>query len=412
MAQGLMKAYVKNQENSPKDIVQVFVSLERYKMGVISSEPAYKAFLVTIRKGLGQQFTSEELQVLVEAAHNMHIKDFAFWELIHKNLEKNNDNLKVKSLLAIYETLLKIKQYPNFVDFISSKLDFLKPKVLQNIHQFNLNDCVRAIFVFGFFDQRLPELEQKLKDDLMNSSFNMDMLLTADQLASTALIVLNLPNSPDFDKERAMRDISGSFISRDMLEYDLTLQHYEYDSPTPGESGVRDRLRWESIAKMARAYSQDGFYDDVMINRLKETIFRKSETDLIDFENAAVILSVYARTKSLLQDNDFYSRILEMFHWQLNNEDNEIMLSQYDGRNMSYFLDALNALANPELDPELLNETFNYFSGVIQGGQLDSKIKEKEWNDLLESFKDARRFARFDTSVITYLQDKIDLLAV
>jgi len=411
MAQGIMKAYVKNQENSPKDILQAFVGLERYKLGVISSEPIYRTFLGTVKKGLGQTFTSEELQVLVESAYNMHIKDVGFWELIYKNLEKSKDTIHLRALLAIYDTLLKVKQYPKFTELIAPEIAGLKPKILKYLDQFILNDCVRAIYIFGYFEQEFPELVNKLKTDLLNSALNIDMLLTADQLANAAMIVLNLPEDPNFDKGRIMRDISGHFISRDTLEYDLTLQHYEYDSPTPGESGVRDRLRWESIAKMARVYSSDEFYDDTMMSRLKETIFRKSETDLVDFENAAVILSVYARIRKMTWDNDFYSRILEMFHWQLNNEDNEVMLSQYDGKNISFFLDAVNIIANAELDPELLTETFNYFSGVIQGGQIDPKIKEHEWKALLEIFKDAKRYARFDPGVINYLQDKIELLS-
>ena len=405
LAQRVLKNYVSSKSILPRDMIAVLNELEKFKMGLVSSESIYRDFIIQLNKGLKNKLRPQEIDSIAEKASNIRVKDVKFWKSVHGAIKASKDNIDIPSWISISHTFLRQKTYSGLNEEIQKELEEYHTKIESNLLTLDLKDTIRALYVFSFFERSFPALVHKLKQDLLDNIPQLDMLLSADDLATASFLVMYLVPEEDSDKGRLLRDLSGHFISRDLLEYDLTLQHYEYDDPTPGETGIKDRLKWGSIALMARVFSQPEYYDDILLNRLKESIYRKSESDLIDFESAAIILSVVSRAKSF-KDNDFVMRILEMLNWQFSNEGKE-MIVQFDGYTIALFLDAIINLYNSELDPRLINTCFDYFAQLIISQELKIKENKEELEALLRGFKEASKFSKFDQSVFTVLEDKI-----
>ena len=91
------------------------------------------------------------------------------------------------------------------------------------------------------------------------------------------------------------------------------MQNYEFGDTKKFDIGIKDILRWDSLANATSVYASHKFFNDELLQRSEETIIRKAETDLIDFESAAILLSNLLRSN--MCDTTTTMRVLEMLEW-------------------------------------------------------------------------------------------------
>jgi len=404
-AKDAMKEFNDIEHPKTKDVMKALEEVHRHKIGITSTDPLFQTFISKIIKALNLKFTPKELSTIVQYAFEIKVKHSGFWGAMLQVIKSNQRDIDIPYLINIFYIFVRLKTFrepENYVRDLAPKfLEFLK----DIIPHLQLPYLVKVTYIFSYFDMPFPEAINKLKSEILNNLPTLDMILPANEMATAAWLLYNILDANDKDKEKILRDIGHLFVQRDLLEYDLTLQHYEYDRPRPADLGVQDRLDWQSISLMGRIYSSREYYDEIIIGRLTDAVLRKTETDIIDFENASIILSWLA-VVDVHYDANLIMRILEIIELQMENEGPN-MFPQFTGENVANFLKALNALMSTHLDPAILTDIFRYLAGFIRSGKLDSKADLNQYEIIYGVMRRYKNYLRDEEIVLPFLENRI-----
>jgi len=199
-----------------------------------------------------------------------------------------------------------------------------------------------------------------------------------------------------------MKELNACFLNRKLDEYDTDMDKTDPILKNKFKVPIKERLTWESVGQVSTVFTSEEFKDNNGIKRVVELIERKSENDLVDFESAALILTNFLRNKVDVS-SQVYMKILDMVYWQLEKE-GTAMLTQFDGRNIAYFLNSLKELKKMGINEELLKELFDYFGGVLLGKGIGSRIEKEDYRVLLRIFEGSEKEFGHPKEIMEFLK--------
>ena len=382
MAKPILREFMKIKHPSNKDIIQTFAALDGYKLGVSMQDPSFLMLVDRLVLSVKAESSPEQLNIFGFIAHQFSLKHGKFWQKL-SNLVLSKDIYEDPSnLLSLYSILIRNRTQSNFGVEFKAYAPNTKQLLLNMRSNLTLLDKLHAAFVYSQLQDPLEEFERDLMLAFKADFDQFSEKFSANDLALTAMVIYHSQvEIEEATKGELLAALAKQFIMRDSVEYDVLLQSYELLEGHPGDVGVRDRLLWESIAFIAIVYADREFYDSTIIYRIDDMVVRKSESDIINFESAALYLSA-STLFSVEKDGGLYMRVVQMVQWQLINE-GTALYSSFDGKNVAMLLSALKTLSKQiHLDHKSLTEVFDYFYKIIDSQLIDKKIEPEDYYEL------------------------------
>jgi len=280
----------------------------------------------------------------------------------------------------------------------------LKNLIKDNLMKLDLVQLIQANYICYQLRIEFIELVSVFRNGLLRHISVLEIQLDANFIVLAAEIAYNVIPHIDKEKPRLLRGLAEMFAMRDSVEYDLTLQHTEFvEDEEAGSDSVNDRLTWDSIRIMIDVYSNDDNYQENILDRVSNLIIRKSESGLIDIDNATAILMKGVQSQSLLTIPT-YMRLLEMINWQVTNEDVSI-LDQFTGANITNLLTSISSLVTAEWDIFIVTDIFSYFSQVIQKDSvIQQRLSKQHYVRLNEAYENTSKYIDHNERIMNFIK--------
>jgi len=385
------------------DVIRVLDSLEAAKAGINSSDPLFREFMMKLNDAVKNKFDAQSLEIIALKAYYLNIKDTLFWFSLDNTIKTSEGTMDFQTLLVLFSVLLRIKSYPHIYRYISAFKDDLLESTKQVLKDFDFRHVIHASNVFANLGAPIPELTKRLKCDLASSLKDPgSVYVSINDLATSAILISTLLKSNDPERVTLLRDLGKYLSTLNLLEFCASPAR---TSQTSIQDFEEEKLNWNSVAYLTRVFYNDAqIHNETLIKKLNEVIAFKLETDPIDFESGSIILSVLGQSKIT---SESLQKVLEAVYTQLAIEGATIF-TQFDGRNVASLLRTLTNLAQDGKNKEIVEEFFEYFSGLIQSDKIATKIELEDYKLLNKIFTDAKRVTNVDDKVFTHIQNRIE----
>jgi hypothetical protein len=352
-------------------------------------------------------FKDNEIQELLRYSAFFQMKNVEYWQSICDLLLKTRGTSQITTKLNAFKLMLQVKSCEDKIHVIRPMIDETLKQVPdpQILRQLKLTNLVDFAYIIVKLNQRqYINICRTLADYAAKNRAKLDNTLPANSLSDLAYVLYKA--IPPGDEIRGtVSNICHAYQTQDEVAYDATMQDMEYRDQLPGYIGMIDHTRWPNIANVATICCDPEYTDTELLTRLEETIFRKAESDLVDFDSAARILAAF-RTIGLVNPS-FVMRILEMVQWQLKNEGSS-QLTQFDGTNIALFLRTVSNVYSPDLDASLVDVLFEYFEGLLRSNDISRKFTVDNLKELYQIYERAYFYKMRKDTFLKTLQERID----
>ena len=202
---------------------------------------------------------------------------------------------------------------------------------------------------------------------------------------------------------KLITELNETVIYNDLATYDTDLQNYEFSEFKQQEIGFKDLLSYKTLLNLICIFKDQRFYNQELLIRVEDAIIRKSETDLIDLQNASNLLYHLSRFQSI--GNNGLIRLLEMVIW-LFQEENAHMGMYLTKINIMRLVDGIALMAyNKNIDDDLLSDVLNFVASKIEGGmvKLGGGFQKDDW-EFLQRVYEMKRFAGKFNGFINFMK--------
>ena len=362
-----LNSFLMNESHDANDIIYTMEKLENDKIGIVGTSDEFRKFITQSDEILRRGVSPSILELIAQKGNNLNIQDQFFWFSLDYILKKMDPRIAtIEELLPIFSYIIRNKVYASFEFYFRNFNDELKEIILGNLNRLTLHQTIQANYLYAYIGTPIPELSNFLK-----SSINKPEAVLRDQLSAndiaTAIMLLSTKfiDGKNRNLNNIVQKLGVVFLDRNINQYDANVDDLSFP--------ITEKLSWESLSYVASVYASDTYKDIKMINRVEELIRMKYENDIIDFESGSLLLTTLLHNKVDI-DNSTYRQILDMIYWQLS-RGGIALFSQFDGRNIAYFLQSLEILRKMNFNKELLQDFFDYFTKII----LSKKIANRRF---------------------------------
>lgn len=130
------------------------------------------------------------------------------------------------------------------------------------------------------------------------------------------------------------------------------------------------------------------FFNEDLVKRVEDAIFRKCETDLPDIQNLTILLNMISRFQCI--DHNLLNRLLEILLSQINNEGENVFMYFSNKTTINLVEGLLIIIKSRMVNPDLLKEVVLKLVGFLNGKKIAlSQFSKDELKNLerLFSFK-------------------------
>ncbi|KRW99218.1 hypothetical protein PPERSA_07461 [Pseudocohnilembus persalinus] len=415
--------YLKLKGDLGELIINSLKKMEGAKLGLEFGNTHFLHFCFFIQKFLKQTNNPKQVFEVVVGLRRAGITHQKVWKSVFEYIKQNENKIPINLHLEIVYYLLDFKIDNETRKYYEDKDELIIDQVNIMLTQDNYIPFIYGLQIMIYLEKEIPfenakgYLEYLVKNKSVYFQY-LDAYHFADlaYLTYSILNQLNISGWDEYELERMkqkkgdqynlfLKQCLENYINLDLVQYDQMLSQYQFFDEKQNQIGIFDRITWSSISKIMQILTDPSFMDESQFRRLEDQIFRKSETDVIDLQNAAILIECYSE----LPQNDLncIMRIFQMLDFRLKAEKDKAKDS-FEANSVIRLLRALHQFHETSVENQILINTVKYFGGVI-------KYKDLEMNQdqafELKLIYEESPFTQNDPKIVEALNQKLQEFA-